>query len=139
MKRILGVDHGDRRSGLALSDPLGILARPLCEIRASSLEAMVMQVAEAALEHGVGRVVVGLPRNMDGSEGSRARAVRAFSEALQAALGPIPVDLVDERLTTHEASQLLKNKKVTGGDRKKQLNLQAARIILQTYLDGHKP
>lgn len=139
MRRILGVDHGDRRSGLALSDPLGILSSPLCEIRAGGPEAMVKQVVDAALEHDVERVVVGLPRNMDGSEGPRARAVRDFAEALQTALGTLPVELVDERLTTYEATQLINKKKVTGGDRKKELNLLAARIILQTYLDSRKP
>ena len=139
MPRILGVDHGDRRTGLALSDPLGIIARPLLEVKADTPEDMVARIAAAAREHQAGCVVVGFPRNMDGSEGARAQAVKAFAAALRREVDPVPVELIDERLTTWEATRLLaKKKKSRRGDRKTALNLLAAQLILQSYLDGSR-
>jgi len=138
MSRVLGVDHGDRRTGLALSDPLGITSKPLCEIEASTPGEMAAKVALAAREHTVDQVVVGFPRNMDGTLGPRAESVETFVARLRQELGTIPVDLMDERLTTAEARQILKRKKIPGKDQKKHLNMIAAQLILQMYLDSLK-
>lgn len=138
MARILGVDHGDRRTGVAVSDPLGITVRGLCEVTAENEAKMVAAVAVLAREHEVERVVVGLPRNMDGSEGPRAQSVRAFSVALAEALAPLPVDLIDERLTTFEARKMAaarKSSRADAADPRTRVNLLAAQIILRNYLD----
>lgn len=136
--RILGVDHGERRTGLAVSDPLGIAARPLREVRAADAAAMVEAVARVAREEGVERVVVGYPRNMDGTEGPRARAVARFVHALAVALAPVPVETVDERLSTQEARTRLRRRGRRGRLTKTEINLQAARILLQSYLDARR-
>jgi putative Holliday junction resolvase len=138
MGRILGVDHGEKRTGVAVSDPLGITARALCEVVCDSAGGMVERVAALAREHEAARIVVGHPLNMDGSPGERARAVERFAEALARVLDPVPVELFDERLTTWEAAELLraKGRGRPGPDRKEALNLMAARVILQHYLDA---
>ncbi|MBN2489450.1 MAG: Holliday junction resolvase RuvX [Planctomycetes bacterium] len=139
MGRILAVDHGERRAGIALSDPLGIAARPLREVVSDSPGEMVSRIAELARTHEATRVVVGHPRNMDGSRGARALAVERFAAALARALDPIPVELVDERLTTQEAAARLRDRRPGRrgrADAKEALNLMAARIILQDYLDA---
>jgi putative Holliday junction resolvase len=137
MGRVLGVDHGERRSGVAVSDPLGVTVRPVGEIVADTPEAMVSKVVELVREHEVECVVVGHPVNMDGSRGDRARSVEAFAEALGRAIDPIPVELQDERLTTWEAARLVDGKRRRKTrDLKQAVNLKAAELILQNYLQG---
>lgn len=137
--RILGVDHGDRRTGIAVSDPLGLVARPVSEIRATTDDEMVRLVADCVREHDAARVVVGLPRNMDGSRGPRQASVEAFVDALSTAIAPTPIDLIDERLSTHEAEQRLTGRKIPPRERKAALNREAARVLLQAYLDQRDP
>jgi len=137
MGRILGVDHGERRSGVAVSDPLGVTVRPVSEVVANTPEAMVSKIAEIVRDHEVERVVVGHPVNMDGSRGDRARSVEAFAEALGRAIEPIPVELQDERLTTWEAARLVEGtRRRKSRDLKQAVNLKAAQLILQNYLQG---
>jgi putative Holliday junction resolvase len=122
-----------------VSDPLGVTVRALGEVTAATREEMVTRVAELAREHEVERVVVGLPRNMDGSEGPRAASVRAFAKALGSELAPRPVELIDERLTTFEARRLAseqKPRRADPSDAKTRTNLLAAQIILRNYLDA---
>jgi putative pre-16S rRNA nuclease len=137
MPRILGLDHGERRTGVAVSDPLGVTAQPVEEIVVSSAEELIDRVSALVHEYDVARVVVGHPRNMDGSVGARARSVEAFASRLATAIQPVPVELVDERLSTWEASQRLRSRKTKPHEKKTALNLMAARVILQSYLDQH--
>ena len=102
MPRILGLDHGERRTGVAVSDPLGVTAQPVEEIVVSSAEELIDRVSALVQEYDAARVVVGHPRNMDGSVGARARSVEAFASRLATAIQPVPVELVDERLSTWE-------------------------------------
>jgi putative Holliday junction resolvase len=129
MKPIVGLDWGRARVGVAASDELGLLAHPVETITALSRAAVVERVRQIAARLGAGGVVVGLPLNMDGSEGESAAAARAFAEALGAATG-LPVSLQDERLTSREAAQK--------GARKERLDQAAACLILQGFLDAKR-
>jgi putative Holliday junction resolvase len=136
--RVLGVDHGERRIGLAVSDPLGLTAQPVRCAHVDDAAAAVAAVAGAAAELEVGRVVVGLPRNMDGSLGPRARAVLAFVDALGEAVD-VPVETWDERLSTREAQKVMRAAGVKRSRRKRNVDTVAAQIVLQSYLDARQP
>jgi putative Holliday junction resolvase len=136
--RALGVDLGGRRIGLAISDASGVLARPLAVIEASG-PAQLARVVEAvgraeAEEDGLGLVVVGLPRRLDGTPNDQTAGVTAFVEALRARI-PQPVVLQDERLSSVEAESRLALRDRDWRSRKKKLDAAAAAVILQDYLD----
>ena len=135
--RILGVDFGDTRTGLAVSDASRFLASGIGYVSPGGIEKTADKVAQVAREEGVSAVVVGLPKNMDGSEGFRAEAVRAFA-ALLAEYTDIPYAFYDERLSTAEAHQILNLTDVGGKKRKKVIDTLSAEIILQNYLDSHR-
>lgn len=135
--RILGVDFGDVRTGLALSDPSRFLASGLETIAPGGLEKTAVAVAERAKEEDAVAIVVGLPKNMDGSEGARADRCRQFAERL-AELSGLPVVLLDERLTTVAASRILNEANVRGKDRKKVVDTLSAEILLQNLLSRLK-
>ena len=136
--RALGVDLGGRRIGLAISDASGVLARPLAVIEASGpaqLARVVEAVGRAAAEEdGLGLVVVGLPRRLDGTPNDQTAGVTAFVEALRARI-PQPVVLQDERLSSVEAESRLALRDRDWRSRKKKLDAAAAAVILQDYLD----
>ena len=117
--KYLGVDYGDVRTGLAVSDALGFLASGIGTIRPGGMRNTAEAVAAEAVKQGVVLIVVGLPKNMDGSEGFRAEAVRAFA-ALLAEYTDIPYAFYDERLSTAEAHQILNLTDVGGKKRKKE-------------------
>jgi putative Holliday junction resolvase len=132
MARILGLDVGDRRIGLALSDPTGFLASPLgIYVRRNQIEdtAYIMAVVQ---EHEVERVVIGLPCNMNGSEGPQAGKTREFARALAAA--GLDVELWDERLTTVEATRLLQERGIKRRRIEQKIDEVAATLILDSYL-----
>lgn len=135
--RYLGVDYGDVRTGLAVSDAGGMLAGALGLVKAGGMRGMAREVAEAAKREGVVRIIVGLPKNMDGSEGFRAETVRAFAELLSAETD-IPLDFMDERLSTCEAHRYLTDSGTSGKRRKNVVDALSAQIILQDYLDREK-
>ena len=135
--KILGVDYGDVRTGLAVSDALGFLASGIGTIRPGGMRNTAEAVAAEAEKQGVSLIVVGLPRNMDGSEGFRAEAVRAFA-ALLAEYTQIPYTFYDERLSTAEAHRILSLTDVGGKKRKNVIDTLSAEIILQNYLDAHR-
>lgn len=137
MIRRLGLDLGKARIGLALSDPLGISARPLPPLARRGKAADLAALAEAVARHAVGELVVGLPRNMDGSAGPAARAAGDFAEAARRALG-LPVVLYDERLTTRAAEAALSEGGVRGRKRRALVDGVAAALILQGYLDRQR-
>lgn len=137
MGRILGVDYGDVRTGLALSDPSGFLASPIGTVKPGGMRKTAEVVAKEAEKNAVALIVIGLPKNMDGSEGFRAEAVRAFA-ALLAEYTDVPYAFYDERLSTACAHQIL-NFTETGGRRRKEvIDTLSAQIILQNYLDAQK-
>ena len=132
--RILGADFGDTRTGLALSDPARLLASGLETLTPGGMEKTAEAVAAVARERGAAAVVVGLPKNMDGTEGFRAVRCREFAEKL-AALTDLPTALLDERLTTMSASRYLNETNTRGAARKGVIDTLSAQIILQNALD----
>lgn len=131
---ILGVDLGKARTGVAVCDKNETLASPVEVVHEHNSERLLQRVASLAAERGAERIVVGLPRNMDGSEGESAQNARAFGEALQALSG-LPVDFSDERGTTITAHSFLNETNTRGKRRKATVDAVAATIILQDYLD----
>lgn len=136
--RYLGVDLGRARIGLALADDVLRQARPFRVVQRRGDAKDVAAIAEAALEYEVGRAVVGLPLNMDGSEGPAARLSREFAPKLAAALG-VPVDLFDERLSTFEAETRLRDRGISAKDARSRVDAEAAAVILQGWLDRDHP
>lgn len=132
--RILGVDFGDTRTGLALSDPSRLLASGLETLSPGGMEKTAEAVAKVATERDAAAVVVGLPKNMDGTEGFRAVRCREFAEKLSALTG-LPVAMLDERLTTVSASRYLNETNTRGTARKGVIDTLSAQIILQNALD----
>ena len=133
MGRVLGIDHGDVRIGIALSDPTSFLASPLCVL--DSTNAGMDQIAALIAEHEVEKIVVGLPRNMDGSYASATEKVRKFIEKLKRRTA-VPVCEWDERLSTVSAHNTLREAGLDGKQRKGVVDKVAAQIILQNYLDA---
>ena len=132
--RILGIDYGDKRIGLAVSDEMGITARGIAVLERTSRKADLEAIAAAAAEHGVAAVVVGYPLRLDGSAGIQCEKVDRFIAALKDAI-PLPVVAWDETLSTKEAEGLMRE---AGVKRKKQRGMVdriAAAIILQDYLN----
>jgi len=137
--RVLGIDVGARRVGLAISDASGTLARPLDTIAVSdpdeAVARVVARIAELAAEDGgVGAIVVGVPRRLDGRESEATMMARAFVEALRART-PLPIATEDERLTSVEAERRLAVRERDWKKRKQQIDAAAAAIVLQDYLD----
>jgi putative holliday junction resolvase len=134
---VLGLDVGTRRIGAALSDPTGTIATPLATISHQSARRDMDRIAELCSAHGVDRIVVGYPRNMDGTSGPAARRARAFAEALRRRV-PIPVEEWDERLSTVEADRALIHAGVRRMERREVRDRVAAGFILQGYLDARR-
>ncbi len=132
--RILGLDVGDARIGIALSDPLGITAGGLETIDRINIEQDVSRIAQIAHRHEAAQIVVGLPLNMDGSAGSQAEKVKSFGRKLARATG-LPLVYEDERLTTISAIRTLTLQGVKTGHNKHLVDRQAAAVILQKFLD----
>ena len=133
--KVLGVDFGDTRTGLAVSDVSRFLASGIGYVSPGGIEKTAQRVSEIALEKGVSAVVVGLPRNMDGSEGHRADRCREFAELLADRLDGIFVAMIDERLTTVSASRYLNETNTRGQKRRGVIDTLSAEIILQNALD----
>ncbi len=132
--RVLGLDLGDARIGIAISDPDRRLAVPLGTVRVGQPPGELKAIAALIDEHEVSRVVLGHPRSMSGQIGPRARHAEAFAEALRSVVG-VPVDMHDERLTTVEAERNLREAGVRGRDRRAVVDRTAAAVILQSWLD----
>ncbi len=136
--RILGVDFGDTRTGLAVSDASRFLASGIGYVSPGGIVKTADKVAEVAREQGVSAIVVGLPKNMDGSEGFRADRCREFADLLRERLENIPVAMIDERMTTMSASRYLNETNTRGQKRKGVIDTLSAQIILQNALDRLK-
>lgn len=140
--RVIGVDLGERRIGIAISDATATLARPLRTIERGTsdeqaAEALRDAVSELNAEDEVGCLVLGLPTRLDGSANDQTRRVQKMASLLSARL-TIPVVLQDERLSSHEAEERLATKERDWRKRKAKLDAAAAAVILQDYLDGHR-
>ena len=135
--KILGVDFGDARTGLAVSDPTGLLASGAGCITSANLRRTAEAVSEEARTRGVTKIIIGNPVNMNGTEGPRSERVKAFA-AHVAELSGIPVELLDERLSTANAHQILNLTDIRGKKRKTVIDEMSARLILQNYLDKRR-
>ena len=131
--RIMAIDYGDARTGVAISDPTGLLAGFTTVIHSRKPEAVAAELARLVREHRVEELVMGFPRNMDGTEGPRAELYRAFAGQVEAACGLKPV-LWDERRTTVEAHSILHASGKRMKTHKKTVDAVAATLILEGYL-----
>lgn len=134
MSRALGIDFGTRRIGLALSDPTGTLATPLPFLENSTPEEVTKNLKDLVENHGVETIVVGMPRNMDGTYGPSAEKVRNFIAQTQPHL-TAKVVTIDERLTTAQASRELSQIGLNQKDLRKKVDSSSAALILQQFLD----
>ena len=133
--RILAIDHGTKRIGIAISDELGMIAQPLEFIPAEPFAEFLARLNGILREKQVELILVGMPRNMNGSYGPAAVKVQEFVAALKAAVS-IPIQTLDERLTSVQAHRLLTEAEVSGRQRKGKVDKSAAAILLQGYLDS---
>ena len=135
--RVLGLDLGDVRIGVAISDEARRLAVPLGTVQVGRPPGELKAIAALIAEHGVTLVVLGLPLSLDGSHGPRANLAEAFAETLRMVLH-VPVAMQDERLTTTEAERGLRRAGLKGQDRRSVVDAEAARIALQAWLDARR-
>ena len=132
--RILAVDPGSKRVGVAVSDPSGTIAQALTTVPAAPAETLAERLAGIAQEQEAGRIVVGLPRRLDGSEGPEAKSARSLAEELRRA-ARLPVELVDERLTTAQAERAMIDAGTRRARRRESIDQVAATLLLQSHLD----
>ena len=131
--RILGIDYGDSRVGVAVSDPLCITAQGIGTIQNKGIEQLSEELSEIIEKYKPEKIVVGLPKNMDGTEGPRAQLCRAFAQTLREATG-LEVSMWDGRRTTVEAHNILSQHNYHGKKRKNTVDAVAASLILEGYL-----
>ena len=131
--RIMGVDYGDARTGIAMSDLLCSIVGTTTVIHSRRDDKTIAEIQKLIAQNGVTEIVVGLPRNMNGTEGPRAEACKAFAELLKEATG-LPVTMWDERRTTVEAHNILSAHNYHGQKRKNTVDAVAASLILEGYL-----
>ena len=129
----MGIDDGDARAGVAISDLLCSIVGSTCVVPSRNREKAVADIAKLAKDNAVGEIVVGLPKNMDGTEGPRAELCREFAEILKEATH-LPVAMWDERRTTVEAHNILSQHNYQGQKRKDTVDAVAASLILEGYL-----
>ena len=137
MNRIMGIDYGDARTGVALSDLLCTIVGSTTVVPSRNREKALADIVRLAKENQVGKIVVGLPRNMDGSEGPRAELCREFAAVLAEATG-LEIVMWDERRTTVEAHNILSQHNYHGQKRKNTVDAVAASLILEGYLNSQK-
>ena len=135
--RIMGVDYGDARTGIALSDLLCSIVGSTTVIHSRRMDKTLQEICRIVKEQDVGQIVVGLPKNMDGTEGARAELCKAFAQLLREASG-LPVVMWDERRTTVEAHNILSQHNYHGKKRKETVDAVAASLILEGYLAFRK-
>jgi len=133
--RILAIDHGSKRIGIAVSDEMHVIAQPLEYIAAEPYPQFLERLKQVVAEKEVGLIVVGVPRNMDGTYGPAAGKVQEFVAALKGAL-TLPIKTWDERLTSVQANRYLIDANVRRSQRKEKVDKTAAAILLQSYLDS---
>ena len=137
MNKIMAIDYGDARTGVAISDLLCSIVGSTCVVPSRREDKAIADIVKLCRDNSVGEIVVGLPRNMDGSEGPRAELCRAFAEKLKEATG-LSVTMWDERRTTVEAHGILSQHNYHGQKRKNTVDAVAASLILEGYLNFRK-
>ncbi len=138
--RIMGLDFGSKTVGVAVSDPLGVIATGVEIIRREredKLRQTLARIEALIQEYEVERIVLGFPKNMNDTQGPRVQKTEAFKEMLERRTG-LPVDLWDERLTTVEAHEIMSEMGLAGKEHKKHVDKIAATLILQGYMEYHK-
>lgn len=135
--KYLGVDYGDKRTGIAECDISGTLASGIGTLKESGMRHTAIRVAKEAMERGAVKIVVGLPKNMDGSEGERAKTVRVFADILKE-YTEIPIDFYDERMSTMLAYRYMDGTETFGKKRRDNIDTLSAEVILQSYLDKER-
>jgi len=135
--RVMGLDFGTRRIGVALSDPDGVIASPLVSLVRHGARRDVAALRELAREHEVGEIVVGLPVHLDGRRGPEAEAARAFARQVAESTG-LPVDTFDERWTTVQAERALRESGRRGRKRREVVDAVAASILLSAWLERRR-
>jgi putative Holliday junction resolvase len=136
--RVLGLDWGTKRIGVAATDPLGLMAHPVATIQVESEERLIAALKAIIAEKDIARIVVGLPVNMEGSHGPAAGAAKAFAALVGEKTG-LPVETVDERLTSVDADSRLADSGMRWPERKKRVDQVAAALILQAWLEKRRP
>ncbi len=132
--RTLGIDYGEKRIGLAISDPLGLSAQGLPTIERINGEDFLKKLADIIKEKGVSKIIVGLPKNMNNTIGEKAEEVLEFVEVLKSSFN-LPVLTIDERLTTVRAHKAMSETKMSIKKKQKRVDMISAQFILQSYLD----
>ena len=135
MQKIMAIDYGDARTGVAISDLLCSIVGSTTVVPSRNTEKAIIDIVKLCKDNMVGTIVVGLPRNMDGTEGSRAELCRAFADRLHEATG-LPIKMWDERRTTVEAHNILSEHNYHGKKRKNTVDAVAASLILEGYLNS---
>ncbi len=135
--RVMGIDYGDARTGIAVSDLLCSIVGATTVIHSRNMEKTLTEICKIVRESNVGEIVVGLPKNMDGTEGVRAELCREFAKQVEQTTG-LPVALWDERRTTVEAHNILSDHNYHGKKRKNTVDAVAASLILEGYLSFRK-
>ena len=136
--RILGLDYGSKTVGVAMTDALGMTVQPYKTIqreRESKLRPTLSEIAEIVEQYQIEKIVMGLPLNMDDTEGDRAAKTRDFAEKLKLRVA-VPIEFTDERLTTMEAEEILDQSGIPRSEQKKVIDQVAAQLILEQYLRG---
>ena|SRR3989338_5937204 len=136
MQRILALDFGEKRIGVAVSDPLNIIAQSIGTIERKGIKNDLKKVGELVEEYGARKIIVGLPLNMDGTEGKSANRAIAFVKELKKEV-QVEVEMLDERLTTAQGERVFLEADMSRKRRKQNLDKIAAQLILQNYLDSH--
>ena len=134
---IMSIDYGDVRTGIAISDIRGILASPLCVIKESYQPKLVDKIIELINENKIEKIVIGLPRNMDGSYGYRCDDCKSLGQAISEKIN-IDIEFEDERLTTVMAHNILSDNNVRGAKIKQTVDAVSAVMIIQSYLDKNR-
>jgi len=135
--KYLGVDYGDVRTGLAECDPSGLIATGIGTVKEGGMRKTAIRVAKEAEERLCKRIIIGLPKNMDGSLGERSEVIRAFAELVKE-YTEIPIDFYDERMTTMIAYRFMSETGTYGKKRKGAVDTLSAQIILQSYIDKER-
>lgn len=136
--RILGIDYGEARTGLAVCDENEMISTVIGTVHERDKDKLAQKIASVCTEEHVQKIVLGLPKNMDGTEGFRAEHTRLFAQKLQDLLPELPMEFYDERLSTVAASRFMMEANTKGKKKKNAIDALSAQIILQDYIDRNR-
>ena len=136
--RILGIDYGEARTGLAISDDTETVATVIGTVHVRDKERLSERITETCIKERVEKIIIGLPKNMDGTEGFRAEHTRKFAAMLQEKIPELPLEFYDERMTTMVASRFMMEANTKGKKKRNAIDALSAQIILQDYLERNR-